>query len=131
MGTVLILLRRPPASGPRRLKADMDVLLLGEGQHLLKALLASEARLLETAEWCPQEMLADLVDPNIAGFDRSGGAMCRGEIVGPDRTGQPVFDRIHLGQHALLLLPAENRKHRPEDLFARDPHRLRDIREHR
>jgi hypothetical protein len=44
----------------------VDVLLLGEAQQLLQALLAPEAGLLDAAEGRAEEVPADLVDPDIA-----------------------------------------------------------------
>ena len=61
----------------RRLQLHVDVLFLREGEHLLKAFLTSQPRLLEAAEGRAEEVLAHLVDPDIAGLDRKRGAMRR------------------------------------------------------
>ena len=54
---------------------------------------------LYAAERRAEEMLADLVDPDESGLDRGGGAVRGREIVGPDRGGEAVFDRIDLLEH--------------------------------
>src|SRR5437870_5653101 len=73
---------------------DVDVLLLGEAEHLLEAFLASDTGLLVAAERRAEEMLADLVDPDVAGLHRHRGRVRAVKIVGPDRTGEAVFDRV-------------------------------------
>src|SRR6266446_1026151 len=89
------------------LQVHMDVLLAREAQKLLDALLAPDAGLLVAAERRAQEMLRHLVDPYIAGLDRAGGAVRGGEIIGPDRAGEPVFDLIDLSEHLVLVAPLE------------------------
>src|SRR5438132_7878839 len=58
-----------------RPELDVDVLLLSEAQHLLEAFLAAEPRLLDAAEGRAQEMLADLIDPDIARLRRHRSAV--------------------------------------------------------
>src|SRR5207247_9545055 len=45
-----------------------------------------------------------------------------GEVIGPDRTGEAVFDLIDLRQHRLLVAPFEYREHRPKDFLLADAH---------
>src|SRR5437588_12214662 len=108
----------PAEAGLRRATPQLhvDVLLLREAQELLQALLAAEARLLHAAKRRAEKMAADFVDPDIADLDRHRGAMRLGEIVGPDRAGETVLDRIYFVEHARLVGPREDREQRAEDL---------------
>ena len=58
-----------------RRQIDVDVLFLREGQQLLYAFLAADARLLVSAERRAEEVLADVVDPDESRFDRHRGAV--------------------------------------------------------
>src|SRR6266566_9696225 len=102
------------------LEVDVDVLLAREAQQLLDTFLASDARLLVAAEGRAEEMLRHLVDPHEPRLDGCRHAMRGDEIVGPDRTGQPVFDLVNLREHLLLVAPFENGENRTEDLLLAD-----------
>src|SRR5262245_46986055 len=99
-----LLTRLMPAAA---LEVNMDILLAREAQKLLDALLASNAGLLVAAERRAQKMLRHFVDPHVSGFDRRGGPVRGGEIVGPDRAGQPVFDMIGFCPHLFLFASLE------------------------
>src|SRR3982074_3772047 len=62
-----------PAASPAQI--EVDVLLARKAEQSLQAFLAADAGLLEAAEGRAEEMLGDLVDPDIARLDRRGGAM--------------------------------------------------------
>ncbi len=62
-----------PRPRPRCFQLHVDILFLREGEHLLEAFLAPEARLLEAAEWRAEEVFAHLVDPDIARLDSERG----------------------------------------------------------
>ena len=53
----------------------MDVLLLREGEHLLETFFASQAGLLEAAEWRTEEVLAHFIDPHEARLHSHGGTV--------------------------------------------------------
>src|SRR6185295_10515416 len=72
----------------------MDVLFLGEPQHLFETFLAPEPRLLDAPEGRAEEMLADFVDPDIAGLHGHRRAVRGRQIVSPDRACQAVFDAV-------------------------------------
>src|SRR5215510_13662951 len=116
-----------PAITPRlvataALQVHVDVLLAREAQQLLDAFLAPDAGLLVAAERRTEEMLRHLVDPHVTRFDRSGGAVRGGEVVGPDRAGEPVFDLVDLRQHLVLVAPLEHREDGAKDLLLADAH---------
>src|SRR5258707_13937581 len=90
------------------LEVDVDVLLAREAQQLLDAFLTSNAPLLVAAEGRTEEMLRHLVDPHEARLDRCCRAMRRDEIVGSGRSGQRVFDLVHMRHHLVLIAPYEN-----------------------
>jgi hypothetical protein len=115
---------------PCGLQLDVDVLLGGEKQHFLETFLAADARLLDAAERRAKEMLADLVDPHEAGLHSHRRAVRGGDVVGPDRAGQAVLDRVDLGQHVRLAAPFEDAEHGAEDLLARNAHARGDTGEH-
>src|SRR5215831_5971657 len=96
------------------LQIDVNVLLAREAQRFLDAFLASHARLLVSAKGRAEEMLRHLVDPHEARLNRRRHAMGGGEIVGPDRTRQPVLHLIDLRQHVVLAAPFEDRENRAE-----------------
>src|SRR4029077_13252375 len=100
----------------------MDVLLLGIGQHFLKTFLAADAGLLVAAERRAEEMFRHLVDPDEAGLHGGGGAMRGGEVIGPDRGREPVFDGIALFEHLGFVAPFENAEHGAENLLAGNAH---------
>src|SRR5215470_16457021 len=114
-----LLTRLMPAAA---LEVNVDILLAREAQELLDALLAPDAGLLVAAERRAEEMLRHLVDPHVSRFDRRRGAVGRGEIIGPDRAGEPVFHLIDLGEHLVLVAPLEHREHRTKNLFLADAH---------
>src|SRR3954454_21194762 len=104
------------------LQIHMDILLARKAQKLLDALLAADAGLLVAAERRAQEMLRHLVDPNVSRLDRCGGAVRSGEIIGPNRAGEPVFHLVDLSQHLVLVAPLEHREYRSKNLFLADAH---------
>src|ERR1700688_3042880 len=67
---------------------EVDVLLAGESKQLLDAFLAPDAGLLEAAERRAEEMLGDVVDPDVARLHGGGGAVRGQEVIGPDRAGE-------------------------------------------
>ena len=69
---------------------DMNILLLGYGEHLLEAFLASDAGLFETAEGRAKKVLAGIVYPDVARLHGHCGAMRGIEIIGPARACQPA-----------------------------------------
>src|SRR5580692_11536234 len=101
---------------------EVDVLLTREAEQFLDAFLAPDAGLLVAAEGRAEEMLGDVVDPDIARFHGAGGAVRGYEIVGPDRAGEPVLDPVHLLQHRGLVAPFEDRENRAEDFLLADAH---------
>src|SRR5580692_3169413 len=117
-------------SGFGRLEPDVDVLLLGISQHFLKAFLAADAGLLEAAERRAEEMFRHLVDPDKTRLHRGGGAVRGGEVVGPDRSGETVFDGVDLFEHFGFVAPFEHREHGAENLLAGDAHIRLHIGEH-
>src|SRR5258708_38610052 len=76
-------------------------------------------------------MLRPLVDPHEARLDRRRRTMRGGEIVGPDRAGEPILHLIHPCQHLVLVAPFENGEDWTEDLFLGDAHVHGHIDEHR
>src|SRR6266403_3868520 len=112
-------------------QVDVDVLLAREAQQFLDALLTPDAGLLVAAERRAEEMLRHLVDPHETRLDRRRRAMRGGEIVGPDRAGEPILHLIHLCQRLLLVAPLENGEDWTEDLFLGDAHVHGHIGEHR
>ncbi len=103
-------------------QADMDVLLLCECDQLAQAFLPADARLLPTAEWCPEKVLRDFVDPHEPGFDLHCGTMSLGEVVRPNGASQAVLHAIDLLEHVRLIRPARNGQDGTEDLFAGNAH---------
>ena len=106
----------------QRPERQVYVLFLGIGEHFLEAFLAADAGLLVAAERRAEEMLGDFVDPDKARLHGGGGAVRGRKIIGPDRSSQPVFDRIHLFEHFAFVAPFEDRKHVAENFLARDAH---------
>src|SRR5262245_60267572 len=104
------------------LQVDVDVLLAREAQQFLDAFFASDPGLLVAAEWRAEEVLRHLVDPHVARLDRRRHAVRGGEVVGPDRTGEPVLDLVNLRQHHILRAPFEDGENRAEDLLLADAH---------
>jgi len=64
----------------------VDVLFLREADQLGEAFLAPEAGLLDAAERRAEEVLADFVDPHVAGLYAHRGAMRRRQIFRPMST---------------------------------------------
>src|SRR5579863_2425434 len=93
-----------------RLQPHVNVLLLRIGQQFLETFLAANAGLFVAAERRAEEMLRDFVDPDKARLHGGRGAVRGGNIVGPDRSGQPVFDGVHLFKHLGFIAPFENRE---------------------
>src|ERR1700733_14089230 len=76
----------------RCLQLHVDILFLRVGQHLLETFFAANTRLLVAAERRAEEVFRDLVDPDKAGLHCARGTVRGREIIGPDRSGKPVFD---------------------------------------
>src|ERR1700722_7569376 len=76
----------------RCLQLHVDILFLRVGQHLLETFFPADARLLVAAERRAEKMLRDLVDPDEASLHGGGGAVRGRQVIGPDRSGEPVFD---------------------------------------
>src|SRR5579883_2630987 len=100
----------------------MDRLGLGVAQQLVNSLFASEAAILVAAERGAIEVAGGAVDPDIAGLDRTRGPECGLKIVGEDRRSETILGRVGERQRLLLVAPAEDGQHGPEDLLARDAH---------
>src|SRR5262249_36801349 len=111
--------RSAPLLGFGRFQPDMDVLLLREGEHLLETLFAPKSRLLETAKGRAKKVFADLVDPHVTRLHSERGAVRGIQIIGPDRSREPIFNRIHGCEHLRFVAPFEYAENRPEDLLAR------------
>src|SRR5579863_3081363 len=114
-----------------RFELHVNVFFLRVSQHLLPAFLAPDAGLLVAAKWRAEEMLRYFVDPDEARLHRCGGAVRGGEIVGPDRSGEPVFDRIHLFEHFCFVAPFADGKDGAEDFLPRDAHVRLHVGKHR
>src|SRR5262249_43066986 len=67
------------------------------------------------------------VDPNGARLERSGYAMGAADIAGPYRRCQSVGGVVALEHRVVLVLERNYRRHRAEDLLARDLHVVFDI----
>src|SRR5580704_9747023 len=76
----------------RCLQLHVDILFLRVGQHLLETFFAANTRLLVAAERRAEEVFRDLVDPDEARLDGGGSAVRSRQVIGPDRSGKPVFD---------------------------------------
>src|SRR5258708_15411991 len=98
-------------------QVEVDVLLAREAEQFLDAFLAPDAGLLEAAERRAEEMLGDIVDPDVARLHGRGGTVSSHQIIGPDRAGEPILDLVYLRQHLRLVAPFENREDRAEDFF--------------
>src|SRR5690349_13057370 len=76
-------------------------------------------------------MRARTVDPHVPRLDARGKAMRAIEIVRPDRRRQAVVERVDAANDVVLVRPAKNADHGPEDFLARDPHVVAHVGEHR
>ncbi len=85
---------------------------------------------LYSAERDADVMRARAVDPYVTRFDARRKAMRAVEVVRPDRRGEAVIERVDAREHVVLVRPAQDRHHRPEDLLARDAHVVGDVGEH-
>src|SRR6201987_4200365 len=118
-----------PSALAWRAEPHVNVLLLREGEQLLEALLAPEARLRDAAEGRAEKMAADLVDPDVPRLDAHRGAISDVEIARENGAGQPVTDAVHVLQHRFGVAPFQNAEDGAEDFLHGDRHRLRHVRE--
>src|SRR5262249_54762958 len=100
-------------------RAVVACLLRGEGDNRRKPLLAPKARLFEAAEWRAEKVFADLVDPYVTRLHSERGAVRGIQIIGPDRSRESIFDRIHGCEHLRFIAPFKYTENRPEDLLTR------------
>src|ERR1700722_18333789 len=94
------------------------------------AIFAPDPRLLETAKW-GQRLMRCAIDDNASSLQLSGHPL-RMIYVGREHVGlQPVAGVIGNRDSFGLVAIGDDTEHRPEDLLARNPHLVGDMREYR
>src|SRR5215471_15893220 len=107
-----------------------DGLQLDVVSQPLDAELTADARRLVAAERC-HEVHRVLVHAVRAGADAPGDLETTVDVVRPHRAGEAVLAVVGEADGVLGIVVRDHGEHRPEDLLARDAHRVVDAREHR
>src|SRR5829696_5536738 len=117
-------------ASPSRTRGRHDRLQLDVVGQALDAELAPEARPLVAAER-GDEVHRVLVHAVRAGADAPGDVETLVDVAGPDRAGQAVLAVVGDAHCVIGVVVGDDREHGPEDLLARDAHRVVDTGEHR
>src|SRR5690606_16767819 len=101
--------------------AEENALDLAVESQAVKALLATDAALLEAAKRRGNVRLLVGVDPHGACLQRAGDAPCTAVVGGPHACGQSKHGVVRLSNHVLFVLEGNGHKHRTEDFFTAGP----------
>src|SRR6516164_5279699 len=100
----------------QRSPPHVDILHPRIADDFVEALLLADSALLPAA--IGRADIATIgIDPDVSRLNPFRGLHRLGEVVGDDRCGKTVFDRVHLPQHVLVVDPGHDRHHRAEYLL--------------
>src|SRR5262249_31195856 len=111
--------------------AEINDLLLGIAEKLPKALLPTNAGVLETTVRYTGEVRANPIDPNVACIHGLRHSQCAGDVLSPHSTGETEIYGIGLLDRFRFRLETHDRHDRAKDLFPRDPHLWQHFTEYR
>src|SRR5690606_2469271 len=120
----------PPVPGRRRLASELHRLDLEELLEAVLAVLPPVAAVLVAAEARVRVERA-AVDLDLAGADPAGAGLCPLGVGAPHAAGEPVDGVGGDAGGVVLVVVADDRQQRPDDLFVGDGHVVADLGEDR